>query len=266
MALFAGISVLALLAIVAWKSTGFLRDAGVSDTSQMVRVTTGYTGDPDAPNWQRPLQILGSSTSTASENTKSDPDGLSNIGGNVLETLVGSYVTMKDAGVYTPAQGKEIAETIAEGLRANIPYRLYNASEMKSDPDASLSRMLTYLSDMREALEPLLKNSTYELEIFAYYLDTKDIQYLEELKDLTKEYRAAAENAAKIVVPKDAIPHHIGILNALSEFAAVVEKLAANADDPFAAAALIRTFGDAETHMLTSFNALAGYFREHSKS
>ena len=266
MAIVAGLSVLALLAMIAWKSTGFLRDAGVSETSRTVRVTTGYTGDLNAPNWQRPLQILESSTSTASEDAKSDPDGLSNIGGNVLETLVGSYVTMKDAGVYTPAQGKEVAEAVAEGLRANIPYRIYSVADIKSDADASMLRMLTYRSDMREALEPLLKNSTYELEIFAYYLDTKDIQYLEELKSATKEYRTATDNALKVVVPKDAMPYHIGILNALSEFASVLEKLAANADDPFAAAALIRTLGDAEAHMLLSFDALAGYFRENTRS
>jgi hypothetical protein len=183
-----------------------------------------------------------------------------------LGTLVGSYVALKESGTYTPSLGAEVAGTIAENLRADISYRMYTANDIKNDADASLARMLSYRSDLREALAPLLKNTVYELEVFAYYLETKDGRYLDELNDIAQNYRTATESAVKVVVPTSAVAYHIGILNALSEFEAVLQKLATNADDPFASAALMRTLGDAETHMLLSFEALAGYFRKHSQS
>lgn len=266
MTVVAALSILALIVAITWQSTSSWRNIKVVDVAP-VRVSIGRTGTAEgSPNWQRALESSESSTSTMTGVSSDDPDGLSNIGGNVLGTLVGSYVAMKEAGIYTPSRGQDVAESIAKDLRADISYRLFSENDIKSDADISFSRMLSYRSDLRIALEPLLKNPAYELEVFASYLDTKDTSHLEDLRNIAQNYRAATESAVNILVPEDAVPYHLAILNALSEFEAVLEKMTANADDPYATAALLRTFGGAEANMLLSFDALAGYFREYSRS
>ena len=260
------LSIVALVAAIMWQSASVWRiTAEPTDT----RVSIGHTGDTNYLDWQKALQNLeeASTTEGAATNVSlDDPDGLSNISGNVLGTLIGSYVTMKDAGTYTPSRGEGVAEAIATDLRANISYHTYSAKDLKTDPGTSTAKILSYRNDLRIALEPLLQNSSYELETFAYYLDTKDSKYLATLQSAAKNYRLARESAANVIVPKDGVVYHVSILNALSEFEAVIGQMATYADDPFASAALLRTFGNSESNMLMSFDALAGYFKAHTKT
>jgi len=126
--------------------------------------------------------------------------------------------------------------------------------------------MLVYRSDLRIALEPLLENQSYELDIFASYIDTGDKTHLVELQRAAEGYHTAIEKVLQVVAPKNALTYQLDILNALSEFEMVLEKMAMYADDPYAAAALLRTFSGAETNILTSFDALAGYFRSYTRT
>ena len=261
----AGFAILALIGATAWQLTGSWRGAGVSSARDNTEVSTTDSNALSESyfNWQRASEnLLTSDTSTDT----SDPDGLSNIGENILGTLVGSYVAMKDSGTYTPSAGEQVADFIASDLRADVSYRTYTSGDLKTDPDVSLSRILSYRNDLRIALEPLLQNTAYELEVFGYYLDTNDASGLVELNRMAGNYRSATKNAVSIVVPSDVVAYHVGILNALSEFEATLAQMTKHADDPYAAAALLRTFNNAEMNMLTSFNSLAGYFRDHSRS
>ena len=259
----AALSVMALIGVSAWQGFSSWKSSQVtSGDLNEIRVTTNSA--KSRVDWQR--AFADTLEDSAASSTIDDPDGLSNIGGNVMGTLLGAYATMKDAGTYTQSRGEEIAGAIAEDLRASISYRMYSASDAQIDESVSLPRMLAYRNDMRVAFEPLLLNSMYELEIFAYYLDTHDAQYLEELRRVAENYRTATENVLGVTVPKDAVSYHVGTLNALSEFEAVLNAMAAHADDPFATAALLRTFNEAEAGMFFSFNSLAGYFREYPRS
>lgn len=262
----AALSVVALIGVSTWQATNFWRDAEVVDptvASNEIRITTSSA--KGLVDWQRDFEDV-AKADTETSDVSNDPDGLSNIRNNVLGTLLGSYVALKGAGTYTPAQGEAIASAIAEDLRASVSYRAYTTSDVQTDANVSLPRMLSYRSDMQTALEPILKNTEQELEIFAYYIETKDAGYLEELRSMATNYRAATENTLHVVVPKDAVLHHIAIMNALSEFEMILERMASYADDPFATAALLRTFNDAEMNVLLSFDALATYFREYPQT
>ncbi|MBI4133232.1 hypothetical protein HY478_01315, partial [Candidatus Uhrbacteria bacterium] len=125
----------------------------------------------------------------------------------------------------------------------------------------SYDRMLAYRSNLRVALEPLLKNPGYELSLFATYVETRDSKYIDLLKTASKNYREAVSNAAKVVVPRDAVSAHVGILNALSEFGATVETMANHGDDAFASAALLQTYTKNEARLFASFESLASYYR-----
>ena len=147
---------------------------------------------------------------------------------------------------------------MAVALKAPVEYHAYTASDITIIADTSYERMLAYRSDLQKSLAPLLKNTQPEFEIFAYYVDTKDRAYLTKLQAIAANYRAAASATSRVSPPRDALAQHLGILNAMEEFAA----LAANADDPFAAVALLRTYNEAESRVLFSFKALATYYRQ----
>ena len=211
-------------------------------------------------NWQAPLETTFLTGQAPSGGTSSsDRDGLSNIEGNVVEALLGSYAALAEAGLYAPEDGEKLAEDIGTALRANVSYPIYSAADLKTDADTSYDRMLEYRASLRVALEPLLENPGYELGLFATYIESRDPTYMDKLRRAAENYRAAVGSAADVVVPKDAVAYHLGILNALSQFGATVEAMAEHADDAFAAAALLATYDTSERELMTSFDELATY-------
>lgn len=271
---FLRIKVVAALSVVALVVIAFAQ--GYSKISQGGRILSAVNAPTGAftvartpygsINWQAPLEtpsLTGQALASTdgSSVTEEDKDGISNIGENVMGALVGSYATLAENGSYTPEEGEKIAEDIAASLKASVSYPVFSERELKIDTDTSYERMLAYRNDLRIALEPLLKNPGYELGLFATYIETRDAKYLEQLHATAANYRLAVENAANVIVPADAVISHVEILNALSEFGAIVGRLSRHADDAFASAALLRTYNDSEANLVTSFDSLASYYK-----
>lgn len=272
---FLRIKVVAALSVVALVVIAFAQ--GYSKISQGGRILSAVNAPVGAftvartpygsVNWQAPLETSSPLTGQAPESAdgsgvmEEDKDGISNIADNVMGALVGSYVTLAENGSYTPEEGEKIAEDIAASLKASVSYPIYSQIDIKTDTDTSYERMLTYRNDLRIALEPLLKNPGYELSLFANYIESRDARYLEQLRETATNYRLAIESAGNVVVPEDAASQHVGILNALSEFGAIVGRLSKHADDAFASAALLRTYNDSEANLVISFDSLASYYK-----
>ena len=144
-------------------------------------------------------------------------------------------------------------------VKPPVDYRTYAASDITTVQDTSEARVLSYRADLRAALEPLLENKEYELDIFANYVNTKDPQYLNELRAASANYKLAIANTEKVVAPDDAASYQASILTAMSEFSAVLDALSDNASDPFASSALLRTYLDAQDNMVASFNSVGKY-------
>jgi len=258
MQMLAASSVAVLIAVVLWQvgqtfakgnETQAVNEAALADAA-----ATPY----ESVDWQTPMTDETGAILTALG--APDEDGISNIAGNVVGTLLYSYNTLQENGTYTPEEGQKIAEGVASSLRAEVSYKTYTAADIKTDADTSYERMLAYRKDLQIALEPLLKNKGYELSIFANYIESADQKYVNDLKAIVQNYRAALESAGKIAVPQDALTQHLGILNALSQFSTTVERMSQHADDAFAAAALLRTYNDSEANLFLSFNSLASYY------
>lgn len=265
MAIAAGLSVVALVGVGAWQIWGAvhggeaLRAENMTITPLAEQARTPFSG----LDWQSEFVSEAGVAPAAAESSSvaKDKDGLSNIAGNVTGVLLESYATLAESGEYTSDAGERIAGDVAESLRARVSYKTYGANEVTTTSDTSYDRMLTYRGDMQVALGPLLKNTEYELNIFARYIESGDADNLAQLQRTAENYRAATEQAAKLTVPADALPHHVAILNALSEFAATLDGLTEHADDPFASVALLRTYNSAEQNVYLSFDALARYAR-----
>ena len=258
MGVLAALSVLALVGVSTWQAknafTGPNSEMRAINTSKPLseRASTPF----DSTNWQAPLPNLAESAQK-----EADSDGISNIAGNVVATLVDSYSALQENGEDSPEQRERIAQDIGASLKAKVTHKTYATSDLKTDADTSYDRMLRYRNDLRIALEPLLKNPEYELKLFATYIETGESANTDQLSMAAENYFDASANVAKVVVPTDALSQHLAILNALSEFGATVEAMASHADDPFAAAALLQTYAGSEKKLFSSFDALATYYR-----
>lgn len=223
---------------------------------------------PDAPDtavatgdasFQQELMLLGLAT-TSDPSASSDTDPSAMIGPVVVAQLIGQYAGLVETGTYTPEKGATAAGSIAPYVRAAISYKTYNAADIRTDVDTSYERMLRYRADLRDALAPLLQNTQQEFELYAKYVETSDPSYLDELSAAALNYRAAASNTASLVVPRDALNYHLDILNAMALFAATIEEMSDETADPFASAALLRSYNTAEQKMFVSFDSLSNYY------
>jgi hypothetical protein len=211
-------------------------------------------------SWQQEMILLGLATS-------SDPgiddgtDPIALIAPSILAQIVGEYNGLQASGTYSATAGAEAASRIAPNVYANVTYDRYSASDLKTDPDSSYARMLTYRADLQTARQPLLNNTQAEYALYEAYLASGDVGHLRTLQSVSANYASAAKAAAAITVPVDIATTHLTLLNALSHFSATIEDLVAHADDPIASLAILRTYNDAETAVVTSFSKLAQYAR-----
>ncbi len=236
------LSVVVLMGAVGWRGYEYLGGATLSATNTGVATSTSSATDNQIPI----TQTVGSTA----------------IGAAVLDDLVSRYNSLQERGIYTPEIGQKVAEEMASTLIPEVPFTRHTAAEVVTDPTMSSDRALTYRRDLQESLKPLLENKQAGFEIFALYTDTRDPKYLTELRQAAENYRKAVHASMQVIVPKDAVDEHVAILNALEQFAATLDAQAMNANDPLASVALLRTYNESEAGVLSSFNALATYFRE----
>ncbi|MBI5470425.1 hypothetical protein HY968_03890 [Candidatus Kaiserbacteria bacterium] len=198
--------------------------------------------------------------STASNSLLSDLPYVSPISSDIAAQILSAYANnVARNGSYSSEDGVKAATKIASDIMPAVNYTSVTAGDVKTDPDVSSSRVLAYRADLRVALEPLLLNKDMELEIFGRYIESGDVQYLNALGAAAVNYRKAAGNASALKVPADAAVYHAAILNAMNEFAATLDAMASNASDPFASAALLKTYNQAQADMLASFGEIGAY-------
>ncbi|OGG56525.1 hypothetical protein A3D71_03335 [Candidatus Kaiserbacteria bacterium RIFCSPHIGHO2_02_FULL_55_20] len=240
----AGISVLALLVVVGWQISASVRERTAA---------TSYVASSSSPGASDRDIFAGTELASGTATT---------IGSGILDTIVSTYLSLHDRGLYTPEVGAKSAEELAKTSSVPVSFRTYTAADIPADADSSYARMLAYRHDLQVSLAPLLRNTQPEYEIFAYYVSTKDKKYLEKLQRIAQNYREAASSTALVVPPKEALGQHLDMLNSMNEFAAVLDAQIANVDDPLASAVLLRSYNNSEASVLSSFAALAKYYRE----
>jgi len=242
----AALSAVALIAVLGWQ---IARSVGAQNSHPpIVSSVNGafFSASSSAP-------------SGATDAVASSTDALSSLGSTVIQQLEGAYAQLLAAGEYSSTTAVQAGRSLAPYISANVQYPAFTSADIKTDSDTSYKRMLQYRSDLQTSLAPLLQNTQPEYEIFAYYVQTKDAGYLTKLEAAAENYRAAASSTATVLVPKDAVGVQVGMLNAMEEFAATLDAMSAHASDPFASAALLENYNQAENDMVSAFNALANY-------
>lgn len=187
------------------------------------------------------------------------------IGPAVAGQLIAQYQTLKESGLYTPEVAEAVARELGENVIAPVPYTHYAVKDIKTGGDNSYDAMLLYRGKLKVALEPMVAIKQLEISVFAAYMETKRSAHLAELRAMAEAYAAAGKAAAELTVPPEAAELHAGILNAMGQFGSTLQALADNADDPITVVALLRTYNEAESTMISSFNNLAKYFAHHPR-
>jgi hypothetical protein len=249
----AALSVVVLLGAVGWKIEQSFQDKGDGMNVVAGAAAADHSGiGNDALSGN--AGSLGEGTSSAT-----DPSAPAQITDSVANTLAYDYAAMQANGTYSTSSATALATAIGAGLKASVTYKQYSASDIKTDPDTSYARMLTYRAALQTSFAPLLKNTTPEIDMLTSYVKTNDPKYLTQLQQAADNYKLAAVETAQVVVPKDAVAVQVGILNAMQEFAATLDQMAASASDPFTEATLLNTYMQAQGDMFSSFNNLYGY-------
>ncbi len=256
----AALSVLVLLAVVGWEVDRSLTASKANTAAPALATESIASSAPTGYSAPTPVSAAASSMFDAAAQASST-DPLSQIGPAVMQQLESAYARMQTVGGYSTATAQQVSASLAPYVAAGVSYPSFTASTIKTDSNTSYTRMLRYRADLRVSLAPLMKNSEPEYQIFGDYVMTKDPAYLVKLRHVADLYRQAASSTALVVVPQDAVSYHIAILNAMEEFAATLDALAAHANDPFASAALLSGYNQAEQDMLTSFNNLTLYYK-----
>jgi hypothetical protein len=176
------------------------------------------------------------------------------LGDAILAQFFSTYTNLSAQGT-SPDEAAEVAADIVP----RIASRTFSESSVLTRTDTSLTGVLQYRAELREALAPLLNNTSPELDMYARWIDTGDTTYLEKLGAIAQDYDAAILRVEKVRAPADAVQVHSGILNAMSSFATALRALAHNAQDPVASLTLLRTYNMAEQQMFTAFNTLGLY-------
>jgi hypothetical protein len=253
----AAVSIVVLCGVSLSRAVSLFRQNGAVVT--YTATSTADFSSPDETLSAQELTLYGLPVPSGSAES-SGADTIAMIGPLVTAQLAGQYAGIQDSGTYSPDTIASAAQNLAPNIRASISYKTYTNNDIITDEDTTDARVLAYRADLRDALAPLLSNTTPELELFAHYIDTGDSLYLDQLKKVSANYHQAIENVTLVTAPKDAIGYQRGILNAMSEFATTIDGLSAHGTDALASAALLRTFNQAEENMYAAFNALAGYY------
>lgn len=247
----AGISALAIVGVVGWQVNKVIqgKNADLQATAAAAVSMPGGQG----------TNAIGDMSGAA---TSSSPEDIAQIGTNAIGELMTRYTIATKNTPYTPELGAQIVAQVAPNVDARVAYSVYDAKMLPTDPDTSYVRMGVYRTDLQAALKPLMDNKRYELDIYNDYLQTRDASRLAQLKTATNNYRSAAAQTAKIVVPASASVYHVGILNAMQEFAATLDAMADNINDPVTSLALLKAYNKAEDDMRGSFEALNARFAQ----
>lgn len=251
----AALSVLLFFGAVVWQAT---RSVETVNSGALVAPGTVYAVQRNQTYAANPGTAALSSGYGAGA-ASAGPNDFSHTENDVFGQLVGTYVALKNAGTYTEEKGAQIAESLAEATVASVAFTPLTQGDIKTDADVSYARILVYRNDVEAALAPMLLNSESELGIFNDYVQTRDRHNLVILGEAAERYRTTVSLLSAMTVPQDALLYHLGVTNALLQFATTLDAMIQNAGDPMATLALLRTYNNAEQDVYASFNALSSY-------
>lgn len=242
-----------MIGSAAWQAYGYAQERTVNLT-----YTSGRGASPDQ-SADTDLGFFEAVSDTAA--TSSTSDEIAMIGPNIESQMLINYAIMNAEGTYTPEGAARIGgQMAAAAASVKVSHPTYDLTSLNTTADTSRARTDRYKQDMGEAFKPLAGNTRPEFEPFALYVETKEERHLTTLRAIAASYRESAVNGLAVEVPADAALLHVNTLNAMQAYAAVIDALAANADEPITSATLLVSFNSAENDLRAALSAYEPYY------
>lgn len=225
---------------------------------------TTFDEDGDGfPNWQELLygSDPNSSTSTPdnAERTSTKTYTSSSSATNELaRTFLSQYLNASNNGADPVGDIETLGTSIAENIQEpSIHYNVVLAKDIHTINTTDAAK-IKYKKDLKEALSPIKEITEVEIETY-WRLVTGDTNANTELARTVAIYKTAAKNASSIDTPIGALAAHLGAINALGYYAAVLDTMRTNNSDPVESLTLLRAYNEAERNMFTSFQVLNNF-------
>lgn len=209
---------------------------------------------------QQSMMLLGM-TGMSEMDATTTTDHLALIGPMVASEILGTYARIRERGDnYTNEDLQAAGEKIAKHMKAIVAYDAFENDDFTTGDDTTSAGVRVYRDNLVAALKPIDAIGSAEYVIYGHYMETSDPKYLKQLQDASAAYRAATDAASKITVPRDAVNYHRDLLNSLRAFGSVLDGLVTHGEDPFASAALLRTYTEKEQQIADAYNRMRAYY------
>ena len=217
-----------------------------------------HTAADDAA-WRDELVRLGIIATSTEADIATSTDPVARIADILGEQAAYGYLSLKE-GVLSLEDARAYGSAVGENVLPISTAAHISVADIDSTTDVSKERTLAYRADVRDATGVLITDTEPEVVLFAKYIDSKNPNLLEEIKDAAARYNTAANAMKKILVPHDAKELHVRAVNSLLDYENTLDRLVLYADSPLASLALLRTYNEVEREMLLAFDALADYY------
>ena len=212
--------------------------------------------------------FMASSTASTTGASSTDPlamldtatDTLPSVAPTAWTLLFAKYDALQKNGTLNDSSIQKLGQDVAAAVKPDLYYEKVDETMIRTDQDTSYQHMITYRNTLRNALKPLVDNTTPEIDLIGGYEQTGDSSYLDKMRASAANYRLAASNTLAVVAPSDAVVYHVAVINSLREFGASLDAFADYATNTVTAAAILMSYNQAEQDVVTSFSALAQYF------
>lgn len=221
------------------------------------------------PDWQDML-LIGMSTTTreaASKITVTEEDKVrladpNNLTASFSKNLYTTSEYAKKNGGLSGAQQTEIIKKLIAEEEQKINYKVFTIEDtLVAGSDNDISR-----KSYGNALGTIfIKARQYKIgsndtSIMEAYLVNKDPNILATLKIKKNNIALIIEELRTVPVPRSALPYHLLLINALSQYKTTIENLSTTGSDPLRSSIVFRDYATTMTSLQSALQAMQLYF------
>ena len=237
----------------------------IEDANSRMALDSDNDGVPD---WQEflygsdPLNASSTPDTTESKGGATDTSATSSGTTVLARNLVLGYLEASQNGTKTlsdpNAFGEALAGTIAE---PEVAYTVVVAKDIHTTENTPETQS-AYVKALKKAVDPISDISEPEIATYGRLVEG-DASANADLAKTIAIYKSVAKDLQSITVPKNALVVHLGAINAVGYYAAVLDTMRMNTTDSIGSLALLRTYNEAEQYMFSGFGALSSYLAQH---
>lgn len=152
--------------------------------------------------------------------------------------LFAEYAQVKHSGGTIDAETqKRLIQSVINSAEDNKTIRLYTEGELVVVKDNSQLSLRKYASDMEiiQVKNAIPEGKDTELTTFNKALNGDNFSELKKLEPIAARYDTIVKSMLNTSVPKEVVPHHLNLLNAISSISQSVKEMSKLEADPLLA-------------------------------